>query len=91
MRNPTTEQDNITRPELNRLERGTPSQRSQPGGTGQHNVKGGTGGVIEPQPPRSKGLGMSGNGHTGPQSAKDIRKHIHRPTLPRRWDNTTRV
>jgi hypothetical protein len=34
---------------------------------------------------------MSGNGRTGPQSGKNIRKHIHQPTLTRRWDNTTRV
>ncbi|GLY34606.1 hypothetical protein Amsp01_006300 [Amycolatopsis sp. NBRC 101858] len=91
MRNPPAEQDDIPRPERNRLELRTPNQRSQPGGTGQHNVKGGTGGVIEPQPPRRTGLGVSGNGRTGTQGGKNIRKYIHRPTLARRWDNTTRV
>lgn len=91
MRNTTPEQNNITRPEFDRLEVSTTGQRSEPGGALQNNVKGSAGGVIEAQPPGSMRLGVGGNRSTGPQGTEHIGKHIHGSKVARRSDNATRV
>lgn len=91
MRNTTPQQHNIPRPEFDGLEVRTTGQRSEPGSALQDNVEGGPGDVVEPQPPGSMGLGVSGNRSTGPQGGKNIGKHIHKSTIPRRSDKATRV
>lgn len=91
MRNAPPEQDDIPGPEFDGLEVRTTGQRSEPGGALQDNVEGGPGDVVEPQPPGSMGLGVSGNRSTGPQGSKNIGKHIHGSTIARRSDKATRV
>jgi hypothetical protein len=91
VRNTATEQNNVTCTERNRLEFRTLGQRCEPRRTRQHDVEGGTGGVVEAQAPRRMRLGVRSNGRTSAQGPENIGEHIHDFTLARRWNNTTRV